>query len=243
MRGEVGRGGKFRSVAMLHCCPRSAPRRYRDAVTDPVRLPFGESPAELLPGDGSALLIPDFLDRAEADRLFDRLSTTLPWEETSLVMFGREVGEPRLSAWIADPGVVYGYSGRNRTVHPWTGDLSELRRRCEDAAHTSFNGVLANLYRHGRDHMGWHADDEASLGPEPVIASVSLGAERRFDLRHRDTGVVVSCTLTHGSLLVMSGLCQERWRHRLPKAPKVTRERINLTFRHVQVPGAPRSRL
>lgn len=233
MRGETGRGGKFRFDAMPHCCPRPSLRRYRGAVPGPTRLPLGEVAAELLPRDGSAVLDPCFLDPDEADRLLHRLSETLPWEETSLVMFGREVAEPRLSVWIADPGVVYGYSGRERLVHPWTGELAEIRQMCEKTTGARFNGVLANLYRDGRDHMGWHADDEASLGPEPVIASVSLGAERRFDLRHRSTGETVSCRLTHGSLLVMSGLSQACWKHRVPRSTRVGAPRVNLTFRRV----------
>ena len=202
-------------------------------VSTADRLPFAHDPIELLPRDGSALLVPDFLPTAEADAFFDRLGNELPWEETSLSMFGRDVREPRLSAWIADPDVVYGYSGRNRIVHPWNADLDVLRQRCEARCATSFNGVLANLYRTGHDHMGWHADDEPSLGPEPVIASLSFGAERRFDMRHRETGETVSCALTHGSLLVMSGLSQARWKHRLARTTRIQSPRINLTFRRI----------
>jgi alkylated DNA repair dioxygenase AlkB len=155
----------------------------------------------------------------------------VPWEITKIPMFGREVTEPRLSAWIADPGTAYRYSGRDRTVHDWLPVLSDLRDRAGDVAKSPFNGVLANLYRNGHDHMGWHADDERSLGPDPIIASVSLGADRRFDFRHRTTGEVVSTVLPHGSLLVMSGPVQRWWKHRIPKAPKVPTQRVNLTYR------------
>lgn len=205
-------------------------------VPGAVRLPLEQGPVELLPRDGSALLVPGFVPAAEADALFDRIGNELPWEETSLPMFGREVREPRLSAWIADPGVVYGYSGRRRTVHPWSMDLAALRRRCTDHCGIEFNGVLANLYRSGQDYMGWHADDEASLGPEPVIASLSFGAERRFDLRHRETGETASCMLSHGSLLIMSGLSQTQWKHRLPRATRTHSARVNLTFRWIVNP-------
>ncbi|MFM9226531.1 MAG: alpha-ketoglutarate-dependent dioxygenase AlkB family protein [Actinomycetota bacterium] len=200
------------------------------------RLPLESDPHELLPRDGSALLVPDFLTPDDADALLDRLGSAIPWEATSLVMFGREVAEPRLSAWIADKGVVYGYSGRTRRVHPWTPDLDRVRGLCELRTGAPFNGVLANLYRNGRDHMGWHADDEPSLGPEPIIASVSLGAERRFDLRHRKTGETISCLLPHGSLLVMSGRSQTAWKHRLPRSARVSDPRLNLTFRLVRSP-------
>lgn len=188
---------------------------------------------EILPGDGSAVLHPGHLSGSDAVALMVDLTVSVPWESTRIPMFGREVEEPRLSAWIADPGVTYRYSGRDRVVHPWSDDLSGLRRRVEEAAGTSFNGVLANLYRDGHDHMGWHSDDERSLGPDPVIASVSLGAERRFDFRHRETGQTVSTVLPHGSLLVMSGAAQRSWKHRIPKSARVTEPRINLTFRRL----------
>ncbi len=188
---------------------------------------------EILPGDGSAVLHPGHLEASDADAIMLDLLATVPWESTRIPMFGREVTEPRLSAWIADAGVTYRYSGRDRVVHPWTATLESLRHRVESTSGTSFNGLLANLYRNGLDHMGWHADDERSLGEEPVIASLSLGAERRFDFRHRETGETVSVVLPHGSLLVMSGTTQRHWKHRIPKSTRVTEPRINLTFRRL----------
>ncbi|MEY2966157.1 MAG: alpha-ketoglutarate-dependent dioxygenase AlkB family protein [Ilumatobacteraceae bacterium] len=188
-------------------------------------------PHELLPGDGSALLFPSFLSIEESGWVLDTLLAQVPWEITRIPMFGREVTEPRLSAWIADPGVAYRYSGRDRIVHEWSPVLTDLRDRARDVADSAFNGVLANLYRDGHDHMGWHADDERSLGTDPIIASVSLGADRRFDFRHRTTGEIVSTVLPHGSLLVMSGPVQRCWKHRIPKAPKVSAQRVNLTYR------------
>jgi len=221
---------------MTHCCPQPHPIRYRGFVSGLPRLPLDSGTVELLPRDGSALLVPGFLAPDDADDLLDRCGASIPWESTSLVMFGREVAEPRLSAWIADIGVVYGYSGRDRRVHPWSPDLDRVRRLCEARTGSSFNGVLANLYRDGRDHMGWHADDESCLGVDPVIASVSLGAERRFDLRHRQTGETVSCLLPHGSLLVMSGRSQIAWKHRLPRSARLDNARLNLTFRLIRSP-------
>ena len=201
-----------------------------------MRLPFDRTPHELLNDEGSALLSPGFIPPDEADRMLATLTAEIPWEATTLVMFGSEVAEPRLSAWIADEGVRYGYSGRMRTTHRWTPALDDLRWRLESHTGSRFNGVLANLYRDGRDHMGWHADDEPSLGPAPTIASISLGAERRFQLRHRTSGEIVSCDLPHGSLLVMSGDSQRSWTHRLPRATRVAEPRVNLTFRFVVTP-------
>lgn len=194
--------------------------------------PSGAS-LDILPHDGSAVLYPGFLGSDEATEVFDGLMVTVPWETTRIPMFGREVTEPRMSAWIADPGVTYRYSGRDRVVHAWSHRLDALRQRIKDLTGEDFNGVLVNLYRNGHDHMGWHADDERSLGPHPVIASVSLGAERRFDFRHRETGETVSTVLPHGSLLVMSGPVQRRWKHRIPKSTTVRDPRINLTFRRL----------
>lgn len=187
---------------------------------------------ELLPDDGSAVVTPDFLPHDFADEALEELLARTPWEERTLTMWGKEVAEPRLSTWHSD-GVTYTYSGSLRTATPWTPLLTEIRSRCEHATGHTFNGVLVNLYRDGNDHLGWHADDEACNGPEPVIASISLGAERRFDMRHLSSGKTVSVVLPHGSLLVMSGLSQRCWHHRVPKAPRLEGPRVNLTFRRL----------
>lgn len=192
-------------------------------------LPFG---GEQLPGDGSAILYPDFLDAAEADAAFVELLGNTPWEQTQLAMFGNIVNEPRQSAWHSDE-TSYAYSGVERVAHPMTPLLSLLAKRCGSVTGNEFNGVLVNLYRDGNDHLGWHADNEIVNGPEPTIASISLGAERRFDFRHNETGEVVKVLLPHGSLLVMSGLSQTCWQHRIPKETHLSLPRINLTFRRV----------
>lgn len=191
------------------------------------------TPEELLTCDGSAVLYTSFLAPDVADRMFADLQSEIPWTTHDLMLFGRQVTEPRLSSWIGDDGVSYRYSGRERTPTPWTPTLGELRRLCESRLSTVFNSVLANLYRSGADSMGWHADDEPELGSAPVIASLSFGAERRFDFRHRESKESVRVMLPHGSLLVMSGATQTHWMHRIARTTKVTTQRINLTFRHV----------
>ena len=130
-------------------------------------------------------------------------------------MFGREVDSPRLSCWIGDPEAVYTYSRTRFVPHPWPASLLPLRERLSDELGVAFNSVLANLYRDGRDRMGWHSDDEPELGPRPVIASVSLGATRRFSLKPRAGGASRHLDLPHGSLLVMAGDTQAAWRHAL----------------------------
>lgn len=152
-------------------------------------------------------------------------------------MFGRTVPAPRLEAWYGDPGAAYTYSGLAHEPLPWTAELQDLRERVESATATTFNSVLANLYRSGADSNGWHADDEPELGEQPVIASLSLGATRRFLLRHRASGERVELMLEAGSLLVMRGATQQCWQHCVPKQRTVQAPRINLTFRRVAAHG------
>jgi alkylated DNA repair dioxygenase AlkB len=159
---------------------------------------------------------------------------TVPWETHRIRMFGREVDSPRLSCWIGDPGASYVYSRTRFEPRPWPAALQALRPRVDAAAGVAMNSVLANLYRDGRDAMGWHSDDEPELGAQPVIASLSLGGCRRFTLRHRtDPGQRLALELPHGSLLLMSGDTQANWRHALPRTARPVAARINLTFRRI----------
>ena len=202
-------------------------------MTIPLPLPANGIDVAL-PG-ASLTLLPDWLERERADRLFDELRDTLPWSVHRLRMFGRTVDSPRLSAWIGDPAATYRYSGTDFAPHPWTEALSALRERLERELEVPFNSVLANLYRTGRDAMGWHSDDEPELGPQPAIASVSLGGERRFALKHRqDATLHRTFELPHGSLLVMAGDTQHLYRHALPRTAREVAPRINLTFRWIE---------
>jgi alkylated DNA repair dioxygenase AlkB len=186
-----------------------------------------------LPGADLAFA-PHWLPTDEADVLFAALRTDVPWETHRLRLFGREVASPRLSCWIGEPDAVYTYSGSTFAPHPWPTALLSLRERLAGALGTRFNSVLANLYRDGRDTMGWHSDDEPELGPAPVIASLSLGATRRFVLKSRNAqGERLAIDLPHGSLLVMRGETQRRYRHALPRTVKPVGPRINLTFRRI----------
>ena len=175
----------------------------------------------------------DWLPAAEADALFAVLTAAIPWERHRLRLFGREIDAPRLSCWIGDPGAAYTYSRVRFEPRPWLPALAALRARLETTCGARFNSVLANLYRDGRDAMGWHSDDEPELGDDPLIASLSLGAERRFVLRARGGGARLALTLQHGSLLLMGGACQHLYRHALPRARAAVGPRINLTFRRV----------
>jgi alkylated DNA repair dioxygenase AlkB len=157
----------------------------------------------------------------------------VPLAQESIVLFGRPVLQPRLSAWVGD--APYTYSGKTFAPLPWTPALAALRARVEADAGHRMNSVLLNLYRDGRDSMGFHADDEPELGPRPIIASVSFGATRRFLLRpkRREAEQRHELALTHGSLLVMLGATQQNWVHGVPKTTRVSEARLNLTFRRI----------
>jgi alkylated DNA repair dioxygenase AlkB len=162
----------------------------------------------------------------------------VPWEVHRIRLFGRWHDSPRRSCWIGDPGASYRYSGADFSPRPWPAALDAVRARLAAELGGPFNSVLANLYRDGRDAMGWHADDEPELGEAPVIASLSLGQPRRFLLRHRTRPAQrMALELPHGSLLVMRGTTQAHYRHALPRSLRVQGPRINLTFRRVLVPG------
>ncbi len=198
--------------------------------------PPGEG-TELLPHDGSAVIHLDVLSPAEARAAFASLRDELEFHQNHLRMFGRVIPEPRLVSWVGDPDARYSYSGIELSPAPWTPTMSRLREVCERVADTTFNSALINLYRNGADSVDWHSDDEPELGPG--IASLSLGAMRRFDLRHRVGGETVKVDLPAGSVVVMSRGCQTHWVHRIAKTKRVSEPRMNLTFRTIR--GAARS--
>jgi alkylated DNA repair dioxygenase AlkB len=180
--------------------------------------------------DGGKLAYDEaFYARDRADGLFAELKIQTPWrqEQSRLGFF------PRLTAWYADSGLTYSYSGVTHHGLPWTPTLTAIRRAVEAAAGAPFNSLLLNRYRDGNDSIGYHADDEPELGVNPVIASLSLGAVRRFVLKHGKSGEKLAFELAHGSLLIMAGACQHHWRHAVPKTKTVVGERINLTFRNI----------
>lgn len=162
------------------------------------------------------------------------LDQDIRWRQDTISIFGRQIPLPRLTAWHGDPSAVYFYSGIRNEPQPWTPLLHQLKSEVETITGASYNSVLANRYEQGQQYMSWHADDEAALGREPLIASVSFGATRRFLLKHRRDSRRLEIALTDGSLLLMAGRLQEEWLHALPKTRKPVGLRINLTFRYVQ---------
>lgn len=191
--------------------------------------------------DAELAFDPQWLTTDDADALLAALRDGVAWEVHRIRLFGREHASPRLSCWIGDPEASYRYSGTRFEPKPWPAVLGPIRARLADELRADFNSVLANGYRDGRDAMGWHSDNEAELGPAPVIASLSLGATRRFVLKHRDDpSRKLAIDLPHGSLLVMAGGTQQHYRHALPRTARPVGVRINLTFRRIQVAGGDR---
>lgn len=167
-----------------------------------------------------------------------RLEQEVAWRQEQITLWGRTHPLPRLTCWMGDPGCAYTYSGVNNVVVPWSAAVQELRQRIEEQVGWSFNSLLLNLYRDGRDKLDWHADDEPELDPAAPIASLSLGACRSFRLRpaceDRDPGDALSFELGEGDLLVMDPPTQEHWQHQVPRRLRLQQPRLNLTFRSIR---------
>ena len=182
--------------------------------------------------DGAVLYDRNFLSSVEASRYFKILRNETAWQQDQIKVFGKVYDQPRLTALYANNNSPYSYSNITMYPSPFSATLLEIKEKVEQQLKKEFTTCLLNLYRHGQDSNGWHADNEKELGKNPIIASVSLGAERMFHMKHRtDNSQKIKINLTHGSLLVMSGSTQHYWLHQIPKTKKYVEERINLTFR------------
>lgn len=184
---------------------------------------------------GDLLHYPNFIMSDSADIYYKQLQSEIQWSQSKVRIFGKEHFVPRLTAWYGDAGCSYKYSGVTNEPISWIAPLLSLKEKITDIlALVNFNSVLLNLYRDGNDKMGWHADNEIELGVNPVIASISFGVPRYFDLKHRDNIFPrVRLELKHGSLLIMQGQLQNNWLHQVPAQKRITEPRINLTFRQI----------
>lgn len=192
--------------------------------------------AERLPlTDADLFYFPACYDTAESANLMRVLLQETPWRQDSVSFGGKPIPVPRLQAWYGDSASRYGYSGLKLTPLAWTPTLTAIRAKLEALLSLRFNSVLLNYYRDGQDSVAWHSDDERELGPDPRIASLSLGAQRRFELRHRqrEQRGKYKLMLGDGSLLLMGSGLQKNWLHQLPKDPAITAPRLNLTFRFI----------
>lgn len=193
--------------------------------------------SELLPmPDGEVIIYRHFFDKAESDHFFRALSEEIKWRQDKIKFYGKEIDLPRLTAWYGDSDRSYTYSNIPMNPEPWTPMLLSIKKSIEEVAEVSFNSVLLNLYRNGKDSVSWHSDDEPELGENPVIGSVSFGDARRFQFRHRHRKDLskVEIDLSHGSFLLMRSQTQRFWQHQIPKTSKPLKPRINLTFRLIQ---------
>lgn len=192
-------------------------------------------PLNLLPHGGEAIYYGKILPSPEAERYYETLLQTIPWKNDEAVIFGKHILTKRKVAWYGDSEYLYTYSNITKQALRWTGELLALKALVEKITESSYNSCLLNLYHNGQEGMAWHSDDEKTLGKNAAIASLTFGAERKFSFKHKRTKETVSLVLESGSLLVMKGVTQTNWLHRLPPTIKVTEPRINLTFRTIVV--------
>lgn len=186
-------------------------------------------------GNAELLEYPEMLSKVAASELLETLIEVIPWRQEYLKIAGSVRAIPRLQCWMGDRASEYGYSGVRLSPCPWHPAVRKIHDRVAELIDNRFNSVLINFYRNGQDSVAWHADDEVELGKTPIIASVSLGAERCFQLKqkHQTPANKYQMPLRHGSLLVMGGPMQQHWLHQLPKEKGLQEPRINLTFRNI----------
>lgn len=196
-----------------------------------------DAPENLLPYDGVVNDYGVIFGQADADAYFDALYAGINWQHDVVKLYGKTITTARQVAWYGDDGVQYRYSGSTRTALPWCEPILDIKAAIEAKLSAiqpvTFNACLLNLYHDGSQGMGWHSDDEPELGKAPIIASLSLGASRKFVLRHKISKQKLELNLAHGQLIVMHGSTQRHWQHALMKTTKVHQPRINLTFRQI----------
>ncbi len=180
---------------------------------------------------------PTAFSQEESAKFMGLLLDLVPWQQDHIIIAGKRIAVPRLQCWMGDSGSNYGYSGIRLSPTPWIKPVEQIRERIKSLSGCDFNSVLLNYYRSGQDSVAWHADDEAELGPDPVIASVSFGCERKFQLRPKANPCSRSdkheLLLRNGSILIMKNGIQNNWVHQVPKVKKPIDGRINLTFRTI----------
>lgn len=191
-----------------------------------------EEPQALRLIDADVNYWPQFIAAGLANQWFDLLLENTDWQQDTITVYGKQHLTPRLSYWVGEQWMDYSYSQHTMQPNPWTPLLKQIKEQIEGLCKVSFNSVLLNYYRDGKDSNGWHSDDEPELGIEPIIASLSLGAARDFHLRHKQTRKVHRMALAPGSLLLMQGSTQTNWQHQIPKRAQAG-ARINLTFRSI----------
>lgn len=189
----------------------------------------------MLPFEGEAIHCGLVLDSAQCKHYFNTFLSANFWEHDQLIIFGKHLKTDRKVAWFGDQDYQYSYSNSIKKALKWTAELKSLKEMVELKTGEKFNSCLLNLYHNGNEGMGWHSDNEKELGVQPAIASLSLGATRKFLLKHNLTKQKIALVLEPGSLFLMRGETQEKWLHCLPKTKKTQNPRINLTFRYIYI--------
>jgi alkylated DNA repair dioxygenase AlkB len=184
---------------------------------------------------------PNFFSKKESQVFFDELSAQLNWQHDTLKIFGKEITTGRQYAWHGDAPYDYAYSGKSRIAEPWSEIILEIKAQIEKQLGEQFNCCLLNFYNDGSQGMSWHSDDEKVMEKHGTIASLSLGAPRNFDFKHKHTGMKQRILLENGSLLEMKGGTQQQYFHQLPKSVKLKEARINLTFRRFSLTNDTKS--
>ncbi|GAB3656701.1 alpha-ketoglutarate-dependent dioxygenase AlkB [Echinicola sediminis] len=191
----------------------------------------------LLPFDGVVHYYGKILNEERSQYFFDQLMENIEWRHDEAVIYGKHYTTKRKVAWYGDRAFEYTYSNTTKRALPWTDELKQLKTWVEQISGNSFNSCLLNLYHDGNEGMAWHSDGEKMLGDDPIVTSLSFGAERKFSFKHKKTKQKVDLILENGSLLLMREGCQKNWLHRLPPTKKVNRPRISLTFRTILEAG------
>lgn len=191
-------------------------------------------PKSVLPFDGNVIYCADFLNDHDANMYFAKLMEDIHWQNDCAIIYGKTITTKRKVAWHGDEPFEYTYSKTTKRALPWTKSLSNLKNILEKCSGESFNSCLLNLYHDGSEGMSWHSDAEKDLIRDGTIASISLGAKRKFSFKHKLTKEIISIELSHGSLLLMKDKTQTHWLHQLPISKKVKEPRINLTFRTIK---------
>ena len=191
--------------------------------------------SNMLPYEGEVIYLGSVFNRKEITSYYQNLLQQIPWQNDEAIIFGKHHITKRKVAWFGDKSYSYSYSGVTKQAHLWTPELLQLKQKVEELSSTTYNSCLLNLYHTGEEGMAWHSDDEKMLKKNGEIASVTLGAARKFSFKHKETKQKVDVLLESGSLLVMKDTTQTHWLHRLPPTKKVNSPRINLTFRTIEL--------
>jgi len=192
-----------------------------------------KNPLQIIEQDGLVLYHENVISDEQIKPLYDELLNEINWENERVVMFGKEIITKRKVAFYSDESIVYTYAGKTKIGLPWKDPLIILKNIVESLTKQTYNACLLNLYHNGDEAMGWHSDNEKEIIANSTIASLSIGASRKFSFKHKVTKETISIQLENGSLLEMKGTIQSHWLHALPKSKKITEPRINLTFRQM----------